>query len=75
MTAALGFEPYEYEMDESDGKVTTEWIARFDDGAVATVYDWKRYDEGAPGMDEVYDWHIGGTDGTGVADRIRALVP
>lgn len=46
-----------------DGKTTTEWIIRFKDKKVttfATIYDWKRYELGAPTDDEVYMWHIGG---------------
>lgn len=45
-----------------DNKVTTEWLLRFEDGTIATIYDWKRYEEaaGAPDLDEVYNWHIGG---------------
>lgn len=45
-----------------DGKVTTEWILKFEDGTVATIYDWKRYEMGAPALDEREDWHIGGRD-------------
>jgi len=60
---------------EEDGydKVTTEWVIRFDDGLIATIYDWKRYEQGAPGVNEVYAWHVGGS----VADaarRVRGLV-
>ena len=44
----------------SDGKVTTEWIIEFADKTIATIYDWKRYDLGAPKSDELYEWHIGG---------------
>jgi hypothetical protein len=45
-----------------DNKITTEWSLRFSDGTVANIYDWKRYDDdlGAPELDEVYQWHIGG---------------
>jgi len=43
-----------------DGKITTEWVLRFSDDTVATIYDWKRYEEGAPEMDERIEWHIGG---------------
>lgn len=43
-------------------KVTTEWAIRFDDGTVATIYDWKRYEMGAPEMDERITWNIGGSD-------------
>jgi hypothetical protein len=25
-----------------------------------TIYDWKRYENGAPGLAEKYDWHVGG---------------
>jgi hypothetical protein len=37
-------------------KVTCEWKLKFDDGTVATIYDWKMND--TP-MRE-YAWHIGG---------------
>lgn len=43
-----------------DGKITTEWILEFEDGTIATIYDWKRGSLGAPSGDEVYEWHIGG---------------
>lgn len=38
-------------------KTTVEWILEFEDGSVATIYDWKEYatPEGR------YDWHIGGS--------------
>lgn len=44
----------------SDGKVTTEWIIEFADKTIATIYDWKRYELGAPSHSETYEWHIGG---------------
>ena len=37
-------------------KINVEWIIRFSDGTVATIYDWK-LSETPMG---VYDWHIGG---------------
>ncbi len=43
-----------------DGKLTVEWCLRFEDGTIATIYDWKRYDLGTPAMDERIDWNIGG---------------
>lgn len=49
-----------YENADLYEKVTTEWTIQFSDGKVATIYDWKRYNEGAPEMNETYDWHIGG---------------
>lgn len=49
--------------NDGDGyKVTTEWCIEFPEGQVATVYDWKRYEEGAPGQEEMYSWHVGGHD-------------
>lgn len=48
----------------SEDKVTTEWAVVFDsvdeDDIVATIYDWKRYEMGAPEMDERIVWNIGG---------------
>lgn len=41
-------------------KVTVEWMIEFDNGVVATVYDWKRYDLGIPGLHEVEEYNIGG---------------
>ena len=57
LTALLG-EPIEYE--EGD-KVTIEWGIRLG-STVATIYDWKRYEEGTPGMTELYHYHVGGRD-------------
>ena len=37
-------------------KTTVEWALKFEDGTVATIYDWKEY-ETPMGS---YDWHIGG---------------
>lgn len=51
---------------EGDGyKVDAEWIARFGDGTVATVYNWKdgiNYcgeKDGTP-TKEITEWHVGG---------------
>ncbi len=41
-------------------KVTVEWCLKFEDGTVASIYDWKRYEEGTPELDELMDWNIGG---------------
>jgi len=57
----------------SEDKVSTEWVIRFDDGLVATIYDWKRYEQGAPGMDEVYAWHIGGSL-VDVVERVHEVI-
>ena len=47
-------------------KVTAEWVLEFDDGTVATVYDWKE-DETPMGQ---YEWHIGGHRRSAV-DRVQ----
>jgi hypothetical protein len=41
-----------------DGKTTVEWNITFDDGIVATIYDWKR--TVPPARDEWIRWNIGG---------------
>jgi hypothetical protein len=46
---------------EDNDKVTTMWRLRFGT-QVATIYDWKRYEDGAPKAHEVIAWHIGALD-------------
>jgi len=41
-------------------KVTVEWTILFDNREVATIYDWKRYEEGTPSLNEVFQYNIGG---------------
>lgn len=50
-------------------KTNAEWIIEFDDGLVATIYDWKTYE--AP-MDK-YEWHIGGKSYE-VVERIQNIL-
>ena len=52
-----------------DGKVNSEWIIKFADGNVATIYDWKLPE--TPTDD--YNWHIGGHKRWVVA-KVAALV-
>lgn len=42
-------------------KVTVEWCLLFEDGTIATIYDWKRYELGTPELDELMHWNVGGT--------------
>ena len=52
------------EPDELGGdKTTAEWCLQFEDGTVATIYDWK---ECMTPMYK-YDWHIGGMSNLAVA--------
>jgi hypothetical protein len=46
-------------------KVTCEWCLQFEDGTVATIYDWKTW---RTPMGE-YEWHIGGHSEAAV-DRV-----
>jgi hypothetical protein len=56
LTKTFG-EPIEYEMGE---KVTLEWGILFEDGTIATIYDWKRYELGTPAQNEKIVYHVGG---------------
>jgi len=44
-------------------KTTVEWCLSFEDGTVATIYDWKEY-ETPMGL---HRWHIGGRNNLAVA--------
>lgn len=53
---------------EGDGyKTQAEWVIRFEDGTIATIYDWKLgacYVGEEEGIEpqEILSWHIGGKD-------------
>jgi len=49
-----------YDNGDPEDKVITEWQLTFDNGVIATIYDWKNYAK--VGMNDPYDWHIGGKD-------------
>ena len=66
------------EPTSGDGyKVDAEWNVEFDDGKVATIYNWKdgKNYNGAEGMEteNITDWHIGGFE-KDVVDRIEIIV-
>ena len=50
-------------------KTTVEWVLVFEDGTVATIYDWKEYETPM----YAYDWHIGGKNKTSVTRVTQAL--
>ena len=50
-------------------KVQAEWVIQFEDGEVATIYDWK---ESCPYW-SVTDWHIGGRNAIAVERVINIL--
>jgi hypothetical protein len=49
---------------DSGDKTTIEWDVKFNDGTIATIYDWKRCyygEENDPiGLFEEFEWNIGG---------------
>ena len=53
------------EPEAGGDKTTVEWCLSFEDGTVATIYDWKEYDT-PTGR---YNWHIGGRSQRAV-DRV-----
>ena len=73
MTSLQGYMPARYDQlvavfGEPEGcgdKTTAEWSLAFEDGTVATIYDWKEY-ETPMGL---YSWHIGGMSKKAV-DRV-----
>ena len=65
----LGKPEYEDHIGWPHEKTTTEWVLEFEDGVVATIYDWKERFQPT----EEYDWHIGGKSKV-AAHRVEALV-
>jgi hypothetical protein len=57
------------EPDGGGDKTTVEWCLDFEDGTVATIYDWKEY-ETPMGQ---YRWHIGGRNYNAVSAVISTL--
>ena len=54
---------------DNDDKVTVEWAIEFDDGTVASIYDWKEWVE----AEAVTQWHVGGFSPKAVARVEEAL--
>ena len=48
----------------ADGKIDAEWDIQFDDGTVATIYNWKNgksyLGDYGRAVSDITDWHIGG---------------
>ena len=63
------------EPEDGDGcKVDVEWGIVFDDGRVATIYNWKNGPvAGGPPVRTLTRWNIGGNDGE-VAQRLIDLL-
>lgn len=54
--------------DNSDDKVTTEWMLKSDDGIIFTIYDYDNT-RGKCRNGQPYRWHIGGFN----RDALRAI--
>jgi hypothetical protein len=63
---------------EADGyKVDAEWDIRFEDGTVATIYNWKNGknycgEDGTP-TEQITDWHVGG-DHKRCVDKVQIAI-
>ena len=53
-----------------DGKVQVEWAVKFDDGTLATIYDWKE----DTNPSDVTEWHIGGFSQAAVYNVIDEVI-
>jgi len=61
-------------LGSGDDKVDFEWNIKFDDGVVATIYNWKDYDGGWKAMlTDNYCWHIGGRNSIAVSNVLEVL--
>ena len=64
---------------KSDGyKVDAEWLIEFEDGTVATVYNWKNGPnycgaEGTP-VEYITEWNVGGNSGTDTVTKIKLVL-
>lgn len=58
-------------------KVDAEWNVLFDDGAIATIYNWKNGPNylGTDGLDvtDIMEWHVGGHS-KDVVDRVTQVL-
>lgn len=62
----------------SDGyKVDAEWTLQFDDGQVATIYNWKNghnyLGENGTSVENITDWYMGGRDEI-VVRRVKQIL-
>jgi hypothetical protein len=63
--------------ESGDGKTDAEWEIAFEDGEVATIYNWKdgKNYNGASGIakTKITNWHVGGHS-KGVVSRIQYIL-
>jgi hypothetical protein len=51
----------------SGDKTQAEWEIEFENGVVATIYDWKSYTN----VENITEWNIGGFDDTDVVALVK----
>lgn len=66
LTSVFG-EPMRWRGD----KVNVEWVLKFEDGTIATIYDWKRGAPPPPGLP--IEWNVGGHDRRALRHVTEAL--
>ena len=59
-------------------KTDAEWLVEFEDGTVATVYNWKNGfnycgTDGTP-VEYITEWNVGGKHGTEAVNKIRLVL-
>jgi len=63
LVAVFG-QPEVFTEENSDGKIDVEWVIAFDNGTVATIYNWKNGKNycGADGLNvaDITQWNVGG---------------
>ncbi len=63
LVAVFG-QPDVFTLENSDGKIDVEWAIAFDNGTVATIYNWKNGKNycGADGLNvaDITRWNVGG---------------
>lgn len=68
------FGPPNFDDISSDDKVKIEWDIKFNDGTVATIYDYKNYEMSNDEVKEKNkDWHIGGHSDDSLKEVVRKM--
>ena len=62
------------EPSEGYDKTDAEWVLQFEDGTIATIYNWKNGPHyGGDELEDIIDWHIGGKS-QDVVDTVVAIL-
>jgi len=75
LKAVFGEPHYKFtDSGDSYSKIDAQWVLEFDDGTIATIYNYKNGaaylgDDGQP-PEQITEWHIGGFDKQ-AAERVK----